>query len=369
MVHSPLPKELQSELRKCVSILRDFTIPSASSGPDGVIPRDIVRHARGIAVMSVFKLGFLITARGGSGLVVARLPDGAWSAPSAIGIAGIGGGLEVGIESTDFVFILNSDVAVESFARNNVSLGGNLTVAIGPLGRNMEADVCARRPAAIYTYSKSKGLFAGISVEGAAIIERKDTNRRFYEVDVTAMQLLKGEIDQPPEADQLYHALAELDNLPQVGSKDTGNMADSSVSARGSRSPPKASTSRSKASSKWDSSATASVSSPRDSSVQEPHRGPPAASAPAPTSTWRPFAAAGNASTTPRTAEPKVLQRPTGRRCRCVYQFDGQETGDLSIKPDDVITISATQDLAQAWWRGTLNGRSGIFPANYVQLL
>jgi SH3 domain-containing YSC84-like protein 1 len=80
---------------------------------------------------------------------------------------------------TDFVLILTRKAAVEAFSKGgNLKLGGNVTVAAGPLGRNVEGDVSVRSPAAIYTYSKTKGLFAGISIEGSYLIERKDANKK-----------------------------------------------------------------------------------------------------------------------------------------------------------------------------------------------
>ena len=80
---------------------------------------------------------------------------------------------------TDFVIVLNSQAAVDAFSRNgNVTLGGNISVAAGPIGRNAEGDVTMKSVSAVYTYSKTRGLFAGISLEGSALIERKDTNRR-----------------------------------------------------------------------------------------------------------------------------------------------------------------------------------------------
>ena len=80
---------------------------------------------------------------------------------------------------TDFVIILTSQSAVDAFSQGgNLTLGGNLTVAAGPLGRNLEGDLAMKGQAAIYTYSKTKGLFAGISLEGSVLIERKDTNAK-----------------------------------------------------------------------------------------------------------------------------------------------------------------------------------------------
>ena len=80
---------------------------------------------------------------------------------------------------TDFVIILNKRSAVDAFSKGgNLTLGGNFTIAAGPVGRNLEADVAVRGQAAIYTYSKTKGLFAGISIEGSGLIERKDANKK-----------------------------------------------------------------------------------------------------------------------------------------------------------------------------------------------
>lgn len=81
---------------------------------------------------------------------------------------------------TDFIIILNKRSAVQAFSKGgNLTLGGNFTIAAGPLGRNLEGDVSLRSTAAIYTYSKTKGLFAGISIEGSGLIERKDANRKY----------------------------------------------------------------------------------------------------------------------------------------------------------------------------------------------
>lgn len=80
---------------------------------------------------------------------------------------------------TDFVIILNSRASLDAFSKGgNLTLGGNFSIAAGPLGRSVEADIAVRSPAAIYTYSKTRGLFAGISVEGSALIERKDANKK-----------------------------------------------------------------------------------------------------------------------------------------------------------------------------------------------
>ncbi|KAH0627789.1 hypothetical protein JD844_008145 [Phrynosoma platyrhinos] len=133
---------------------------------------------------------------------------GSWSAPSVIGIAGLDGGFEIEIEVSDLVIILNHERAVEAFAKGgNLTLGGNFTVAIGTLGRNLEGDVALRSSAAVYTYCKSRGLFAGVSLEGSCLIERKETNSKFYGWDIRASAILFGDVPPPLQAQDLYDIL------------------------------------------------------------------------------------------------------------------------------------------------------------------
>ncbi|KAF7651548.1 hypothetical protein LDENG_00109270 [Lucifuga dentata] len=207
-MNNPIPSNLKSEAKKAAKILREFTEISNRNGPDKLIPAHVVAKAEGLAIISVIKAGFMITARGGSGIVIARLADRRWSAPSAIGIAGLGGGFEIGVEVSDLVIILNQRRAIEAFTKGgNLTLGGNCTVAVGPMGRNVEADVALRSTAAIFTYCKSRGLFAGVSLEGSYLIERKETNRKFYSQDIRASAILNGDVEPPAACYDLYHIL------------------------------------------------------------------------------------------------------------------------------------------------------------------
>lgn len=179
-------------------------------GADQVIPPEILQNAKGLAIITVLKAGFLFSGRAGSGVIVARLPDGSWSPPSAIVTAGAGAGGQIGFELTDFVFILNTKEAVQSFAQaGSITLGGNVSLAAGPLGRNAEAAGTAslKSAAAIFAYSKTKGLFAGVSLEGSAIIERREANRKFYGDNCKARQILSGQVEAPPECDALFRVL------------------------------------------------------------------------------------------------------------------------------------------------------------------
>ncbi|KAG8687268.1 hypothetical protein FRC09_013596 [Ceratobasidium sp. 395] len=215
--NSPLPVSVPKECEKATKILLSF-VDSRNDGLDGLIPRQVLEQAHGFAIFTVVKAGFLFSARAGSGIVIARLHDGTWSAPSAIGSAGMGVGGQAGAEMTDFIIVLNTRAAVKSFmSAGSVTLGGNMSLAVGPVGRNGAADVALNtkgKVAAMYSYSKTKGLFGGISVEGSIIVERQDANSIAYEADVTSKQLLSGVVPTPPWAEGLVRALERCTGLP-----------------------------------------------------------------------------------------------------------------------------------------------------------
>lgn len=192
--------ELQRDIDTATSIIHDF-----KAMPEKSIPEDILKDAKGLAILNIIKAGFFFSGRGGIGLVVARTSHG-WSAPSAVGVGGAGFGFQIGAEVTDFVLVLNTDEAVDAFANGtNVALGVNVSMAAGPVGRTAEGGVMPK--AAIYTYSRSQGLFAGVSLEGTIIGERKETNREFYKKPYTAAQLLSGSVPEPKSAEKLYAEL------------------------------------------------------------------------------------------------------------------------------------------------------------------
>jgi lipid-binding SYLF domain-containing protein len=291
-------------------ILNKFIRPEqATKGPDSVIPADILRRAKGLAIMTVVKAGFIWSGRVGTGIVIARLPDGTWSAPSGIHTAGVGVGGQLGVELTDFVIILNTADAVKAFSHGgNVTLGGSLSVAAGPIGRTAEAGGTVGNLAPIFSYSKSKGAFVGVSLEGSVIVERKDANARFYNRKITAQEILGGSVQRPAEAHALYTAL------------------DSRCGTGGS-----------------------APQSPVGSDINS--KSPPSYSATSPSTA----------------AAPPIPQRSTGTAV-ALYDFEAQRSDDLSFRKGDLITIVRKTDNQNDWWIGRLNGRTGNFPANYVQL-
>jgi lipid-binding SYLF domain-containing protein len=192
---------MQDDVDQAVNILQRF-----KSIPEKEIPPSVLRQARGLAIMTVAKAGFIFSARGGSGIVVARKGKG-WSPPSALGTGGAGFGLQIGAEVTEFVIVLNTENAVKAFSQGgNVSLGAQLSVAAGPVGRTAEASVMPQ--AAVYTYSRSQGIFAGVSLQGTVIGSRDEANASYYGRSVTPSEILSGRIKAPKGAQTLIKTLS-----------------------------------------------------------------------------------------------------------------------------------------------------------------
>jgi lipid-binding SYLF domain-containing protein len=191
---------MQEDVDQAVTVLERFQSISERS-----IPPAVLRDARGLAILTVTKVGFIFSGRAGKGIVVARTPNG-WSGPSAIGTGGAGFGLQVGAQVSEFVIVLNTDEAVRAFSHGgNISLGTDLSAAAGPVGRSIGAGVMPM--AALYTYSRSQGLFAGASLEGTVIATRNEANEEYYGKPVRPADILAGNAPPPPGARRLWAVL------------------------------------------------------------------------------------------------------------------------------------------------------------------
>ncbi len=148
-----------------------------------------------------------MSGRGGTGVVIARTGTG-WSGPAAIGTGGIGVGFQAGVQVSEYVIILNTQEAVNAFSQGtNVTLGGNLSAAIGPIGRSAEASVAPQ--AAIYTYSRNQGIFAGVSLEGTVIATRYEANEKYYDKPVFPADILTNDVKPPTGAQKLLNVLSK----------------------------------------------------------------------------------------------------------------------------------------------------------------
>jgi lipid-binding SYLF domain-containing protein len=169
------------------------------------IPVALLREAKGVAIIpGVVKAGFLVDGRIGRGVVLGRQPDGTWGNPVFVSLAGLGIGWQAGVASTDVVLVFKTARSVDRILRgkDKLTLGGDAAVAVGPLGREAEAATDARLQAEIYSYSRSRGLFAGVSLQGAALCVDARANAAFYGVggqplvlgrrEVAALESLRG---------------------------------------------------------------------------------------------------------------------------------------------------------------------------------
>eukprot|EP01035_Chromulina_nebulosa_P021820 gene21820-28238_t len=204
----PFSFTLGSEIRK--ASYSTYNLFESNWIKDRSILLHLIPKAFGIAFLTVAKGGFGIAAKIGTGLVISRLLDGKWSAPSAIGTVGISWGMLIGAELTDYVILLNTKEAVNAFSGyGQVVIGAGLEVAVGPIGRTGTADInigtLGFAPA--FSYSHSRGLYAGLSLDGSVIISRPDVNLKFYGKSVTPFEILSGAVARPRAAMPLYDAL------------------------------------------------------------------------------------------------------------------------------------------------------------------
>lgn len=225
---APTRLSMPGQVHKAHKVMLKLLHPKFVSS-DQQIPLRVLKKAKGVAFVTVVKAGFIWSGTLGSGIVIARLPDGTWSGPSSLGVVGMGWGGLIGASVTDSVIILNTDLAVKAFAgHGQIKFGGNLSVSAGPLGREADGSAYAGDGgvAACYSYSHSRGLFAGISLQGAVFVTRDSDNAKFYGSPVKAKDVLKGLV-KPPESEDLRNLVALLSSV-----RDDGNAAAVSGSSQ-----------------------------------------------------------------------------------------------------------------------------------------
>ncbi|KAJ5575813.1 hypothetical protein N7535_002739 [Penicillium sp. DV-2018c] len=207
------PMTIDKEADKAARILRSFCkdgfyAPDESTGTDekGKINRPkgkqrVLKNAKGIAIFTTMRTGLWVSGSGGSGVLLGRLPlTGEWSPPSGIMLHTAGIGFLAGVDIYDCVVIINTFEALEAFKKFRCTLGGEVSAAAGPVGVGgvLESEV-HKRQAPIWTYMKSRGLYAGVAIDGTVIIERTDENERFYGERISVDDILAGKARNPPK--------------------------------------------------------------------------------------------------------------------------------------------------------------------------
>ena len=188
--------------------------------PDKAIPNQIMSQATCVGVVpSVKKGAFLVGAEYGQGVVTCRTGHG-WSAPAFIRIAGGSFGFQIGGQATDLVLVAVNDKGFQDLLKSKFKIGGDASAAAGPVGRDSQAATDWKLNAELLTYSRAKGLFAGIDLTGAVVDENVDATRAFYGVAHPSVQILKGEVATPPDARPFVRTVAKyFAEVQQTSSK------------------------------------------------------------------------------------------------------------------------------------------------------
>ncbi len=171
---------------------------------------DLLRRCRGVLVFpNLIRAAFLFGGEGGVGVLLARGTDGSWSAPAFYGMGSASFGLQAGAQTAEVLFIIMSDGALNKIMTNDVKLGGDLSVALGPIGAGLQANTTTNLKADIIAYAKTAGLYGGLSIEGSIIGSRESQNRAYYGPAATPRAIVVERRFTNPGADALRAALAE----------------------------------------------------------------------------------------------------------------------------------------------------------------
>jgi len=186
------------------------------AAPDKGIPEEVLDHAKCIAVVPhLLKGGFVFGAENGRGVATCRTDNG-WSAPAFFTITGGSWGLQIGVEGIDLVLVVQGDKGMEHLINSKFEIGGDASAAAGPVGRHASADTDWKLNTEILTYSRAKGIFAGITLNGAAIRRDDDSTEAIYGGDIPTRRILRGEVPPPPQAQSFLDAVRSAKEQAKV---------------------------------------------------------------------------------------------------------------------------------------------------------
>jgi lipid-binding SYLF domain-containing protein len=184
-------------------------IDEIMSAPDSGVPEEIIDNAKCIAVIpSMLKAAFGVGGSYGKGVASCRTPKG-WSAPAFFSLRGGSFGFQIGGEAADIVMLIMNDEGMNNLLQSKFKLGADASVAAGPVGRHADASTDWKMRAQVLTYSRARGVFAGISLNGAVITEHKDDTRDFYGHMVPFRTILQGNIASPKDAEVWHDMLSK----------------------------------------------------------------------------------------------------------------------------------------------------------------
>jgi len=176
---------------------------------DKAIPRELLENAACVGIIPNLKrAGFIVGAKYGKGVITCRDEKGpGWSGPATVRIEGGSIGFQIGLGETDVIFVVNHRSGMKALESDKFTIGGDASAMAGPVGRSTTAQTDAMMHAEILSWSRSRGVFAGISLEGATLRPDNDDNTKVYGRSVTQREILRGEVKAPHSAEPLYNEL------------------------------------------------------------------------------------------------------------------------------------------------------------------
>ena len=200
----------ESDKSKLLDRLQDAqaVITQITAAPDKGIPNSILAGASCVVVIPSFKKGaFVVGAQYGQGVATCRTPMG-WSAPVFVQLAGGSFGFQIGGQATDLILVAMNDRGLQAMLKNKFKIGGDAAASAGPVGRNAQAGTDWKLNAEFLTYSRSRGLFAGIDLDGTVLSQNQDDTRTMYGAAIPFETILKGSQATPPEAQAFVRTVA-----------------------------------------------------------------------------------------------------------------------------------------------------------------
>ncbi|HXR85035.1 MAG TPA: lipid-binding SYLF domain-containing protein [Hanamia sp.] len=204
-VSAKCQEKQQDKIDASTKVLKDF------SDMKGKIPTELLQITQGIIVVpKLINAGFVVGGKRGRGIAMVKNPDGTWSDPLFVTITGGSVGFQAGIQSVDLVLIFKNRSTLENIGEGSFTLGGDISVAAGPVGRSSTARTDYKLDAEVYSYSRSKGLFAGISLGGSAITVDDEANKAFYGKSVDSKTVFSTLQTADPSVQQLKDQLKSM---------------------------------------------------------------------------------------------------------------------------------------------------------------
>lgn len=204
-------KDVTERLQMATGVLSQM-----ASAPDKGIPEEVLDSAKCIAVVPhLVKGGFIFGGKHGRGVATCRTADG-WSAPAFISVGGGSAGLQIGVEGVDLIMLIMNDKGMQQLLSSKFQISGEGSAAAGPVGRHASAGTDWKMDTQMLTYSRSKGVFAGLTLEGAVVQQDSDSTTSVYGHDVSFQSVLQGKVATPDVAKAFMKAVVDAAHKAKV---------------------------------------------------------------------------------------------------------------------------------------------------------